>query len=60
MMWSPMILMSTCNVLILWLSSGTPCPIVTTRISLLFVCLDKSTLDVMCDSDFNVGLAADV
>jgi hypothetical protein len=38
MMWSPMILMFTCNLLTSQLSSGTSCPIVTPRIS-LFVCM---------------------
>jgi hypothetical protein len=33
-MWSPMILMSTCNLLTSRLSLGTPCPIVTLRIGL--------------------------
>jgi hypothetical protein len=38
MMWSPMIMMSTCNLLTSWLSSGTPCSIVTPRLS-FFVCM---------------------
>jgi hypothetical protein len=60
MMWSTMIMMSTFNLLTSPLSSGTPCPIVTPMIGLLFVCLDRSNLDVMWGSDFNVVLAVDL